>query len=180
MWARLLLGLAALLAFLAEPLPAQSPVSREYQIKAAFLFNFAQFVEWPATAFTNTDAPLCIGVLGDDPFGGALEQTLKDETIRSHKLTVQRSRRVEDLKGCQMIFISRSEKGRMPAILSALDGMTLTVSETEDFARRGGMINFFLDGNKVRFEINPATAQSKGLKISSQLLSLGKIIGPDK
>jgi len=159
---------------------AQPAISREYQIKAAFLFNFAQFVEWPATAFTNAEAPLCIGVLGEDPFGTALEQTVLGETVHSRKLIVRHSRRVEDLTACQLIFISKSEKGRLAEILSKLDGReALTVSEIDGFARRGGVINFYLDGNKVRFEINPAIAQREGLKMSSQLLSLGKIVQPE-
>ncbi len=159
---------------------AQPTVSREYQIKAAFLFNFAQFVEWPPTAFTNADAPLCIGILGEDPFGTALEQTVLGETVHSRKLVVQHSRRVEDLTACQLIFICKSEKARLAEILPKLDGReALTVSEIDGFARHGGIINFYLDGNKVRFEINPATAQREGLKMSSQLLSLGKIVQPE-
>jgi len=161
-------------------LPAQTTISREYQIKAAFLFNFAQFVEWPPTAFTNAEAPLCIGVLGEDPFGTALEETVLGETVHSRKLIVQHSRRVEDLTACQLIFISKSEKGHVTEILSKLSAReALTVSEIDGFARRGGIINFYLDGNKVRFEINPAIAQREGLKMSSQLLSLGKIVQPE-
>jgi hypothetical protein len=166
-----------LTACLPASLPAQTSASREYQIKAAFLFNFAQFVEWPSNVFTNADAPLCIGILGDDPFGAALDETLKGETIRNRKLTVQRSQRVEDLKGCQLVFICKSEKDRMSGILSELNrGQILTVSEIDGFARQGGVINFYLEGKKVRFEINTAAAQREGLKVSSQLLSLGKIV----
>jgi len=159
---------------------AQPAVPKEYQLKAAFLFNFAQFAEWPRTAFTNTDSPLCIGVLGENPFGKALEETVQGETIHGHKLAVRHSRQIEDLKDCQMIFISKSEKSRTAEILSTLRSHpVLSVSEIEGFARRGGVINFYLDGNKVRFEINPAIAQREGLKMSSQLLSLGKIVQPE-
>lgn len=172
--------MAVIFAFAPETLRAQPEVSKEYQIKAACLFNFARFVEWPPTAFTNADAPLCIGILGDDPFGQSLDKTLKDETVHNHRLLVVRSKHVEDLKTCQLVFISRSEKGHVTEILDVLKTGTLTVSETEDFARRGGDINFFLEGNKVRFEINPAVAQSQGLKISSQLLSLGKIVAQEE
>jgi hypothetical protein len=162
---------------------AQALPSKEYQIKAVFLFNFAQFVEWPATAFPDADAPIRIGVLGDDPFGTALEETVRGETIRNRKLVVQHSRQVEDLKNCQLLFISKSEKRRIPEILSTLNpGAVLTVGEIESFSRLGGIINFYLDGNKVRFEINPAAAQRQGLKLSSQLLNLGKVVasGPEK
>ena len=153
--------------------------SKEYQLKAAFLFNFAQFVKWPPNSFTSDDAPFCIGILGDDPFGSALDETVQGETISNHRLTVVRSQRIEDLKDCQMIFVSRSEEGHVGEILSQIDSRPiLTVSEVESFARQGGDIDFYLSGGKVRFEINPQSAQRCGLKISSQLLNLGKIVEP--
>jgi hypothetical protein len=160
---------------------ARAQTSKEYQIKAAFLFNFAQFVEWPAAAFADASAPISIGVLGDDPFGAVLDQTIEGETINHRKLIVQRSQRVTDLKGCHLVFISKSEKLHLADIFDSLGSASvLTVSETENFARRGGIINFYLDGNKVRFEINAAAAQRKGIKISSQLLKLGKVVGAEQ
>jgi hypothetical protein len=175
-WVRWIwLGLA-LLACGSWPARAES---REYQIKAAFLVNFMQFVTWPPSAFTNADAPFCIGVLGEDPFGPSLDQTVQGETVNHHKIMVQRARRIEECKDCQMIFVSRSEEKNLAGILAKLDsGPVLTVSETRDFARRGGVINFYLEGKKVRFEINPTVAQRDKLKISAQLLSLGKIVEP--
>lgn len=176
----LVCALGTALILLSGNTGAQPAASKEYQIKAAFLFNFAQFVEWPANAFTNSEAPLCIGVLGDDPFGKALDETIQGETIRNRKLVIRRSHRVEDLMDCQVVFISKSEKGRMADVLSKLNTKeTLTVSETEGFARRGGIINFYVEGSKLRFEINPTAAQQRGLKVSSQLLSLGKVVGPE-
>lgn len=160
------------LAISASPAP-----SKEYQIKAAFLFNFLQFVEWPASTFPEADTPVCIGVLGHDPFGSALDETIRNETIHNRKLLVQRSRNVEDLKRCHLLFISKSEKDKIQKILNQVyPGAVLTVSEVDGFARRGGILNFYLEGNKVRFEINPAAAERENLKLSSQLLSLGKII----
>jgi hypothetical protein len=151
--------------------------SKEYQIKAAFLFNFAQFVQWPSASFTNDNAPFCIGILGDDPFGAALEETIQGETINSRKLRVQRARNFDDLQGCQLIFVSKSEESRLGEIFSKLDSKPiLTVSDIDSFAQNGGAINFYLQGNKVRFEINPSSVHRGGLKISSQLLSLGKIV----
>jgi hypothetical protein len=179
---RVLLGLTTgWLAFAPREAPAQLAVPNEYQVKAAFLFNFVQFVEWPHGAFTNSDTPFCIGVLGDDPFGTALDETVRGETVQNRRLIVQRSRQVENLKDCQLIFISKSETERVPGILGELDPVpVLTVSETQGFAQRGGIINLYLAANKVRFEINPAAARRKGLKISSELLSLGKIIGANR
>jgi hypothetical protein len=175
---RILLGLAAgALAFATREAPAQLAISKEYQIKATFLFNFVQFVEWPKGVFPNSDAPICIGVLGEDPFGTALEDTVRGETVQNRKLIVQRSHRMESLKNCQIVFISKSETEQVPGILGDLDPISvLTVSETRGFAQRGGIINLYLAGNKVRFEINPSAAHRKGLKISSELLSLGKIV----
>ena len=156
---------------------AANAQSREYQIKAAFLYNFAQFVDWPSATFANTNAPFYIGILGDDPFDGMLDETIQDETINGHKIVAVRSQQIEDLKNCQIIFISKSEKKHIADILTELGSKPiLTVSEIDGFAQHGGGINFFLAGSKVRFEINPGAAQSDGLKISSQLLSLGKIV----
>ncbi len=158
----------------AEPARAQT---KEYQVKAAFLLNFTQFVQWPAAAFSGPDAPLCIGILGDDPFGPALEETVRGESIQDHKLAVRHGQKIEDLTDCQMVFVSKSENGRVPEILAKIDSHpVVTVSEVAGFAKRGGTINFYRDQNKVRFEINPASARQSGLKISSQLLGLGKII----
>ncbi len=157
--------------------PGRADGSKEYQLKAAFLFNFAQFVKWPSAAFTKEGAPFCIGILGDDPFGSTLEETIQGENIDNHPLTVIRARRIEELKDCQMIFVSRSEEGRVGEILSELDSKpVLTVSEMESFTRSGGDIDFYLAEGKVRFEINPQSARRCGLKISSQLLNLGKIV----
>jgi YfiR/HmsC-like len=178
LWLRLLLSLmVGVLAIVPGKVAGQPSISKEYQIKAAFLFNFAQFIEWPTNTFTNVGTSFSIGILGDDPFGKALDETVQGETIQQHRLVIRRSQRLEDLQDCQIIFISKSEKGHLPEILSKLGGKKmLTVSELQGFASHGGVINFYLEGNKVRFEINPSTAQREGLKISSQLLSLGKII----
>jgi hypothetical protein len=159
-------------------LPVTAPAqSKEYQIKAAFLFNFAQFVDWPSAAFAETNTPFCIGILGDDPFGAALDQTVQGENVDNRRILIERSQNIEDLKNCQMIFVSRSEKRHIGEILTGLDSRpVLTVSEVEGFAQSGGGINFYLAGPKVRFEINPTATQSDGLKVSSQLLSLGKIV----
>ena len=150
---------------------------KEYQVKAAFLLNFAQFVDWPEAAFAEKDAPLCIGVLGDDPFGPALDEAVDGESIRNHKLTVRRARRIEDLTNCQLVFVSTSEKKGVQDILAKFHSHpVVTVSEAAGFAEQGGTINFYREQNRVRFEINAGSALESGLKISSQLLRLGKIV----
>lgn len=178
-WDWLPVVLLAVSLAVTSPVHAQYSSNREYQIKAAFLFNFAQFVKWPGASFTSADAPFCIGILGDDPFGSALEQIIRGETVDNHRLTVVRAQRIEDLKDCQMIFVSRSEEDHLGQIFSQLDSRPiLTVSEVGSFAHNGGDIGFYLMDGKVRFEINPQSAQRCGLKISSQLLNLGKIVEP--
>lgn len=151
----------------------------EYGLKAVFLFNFTQFVEWPSSAFASADAPLCIGVLGEDPFGATLDAAVRGESSRGRPLTVLRARDVDAVSGCQVVFISASEKTRVEAILARLAaGPTLTVGESDGFARQGGVIGFYRDGSKLRFEISASTARRKELKISAQLLSLGRIVEP--
>ena len=158
---------------------ATGKIVREYDLKAAFLFNFTHFVDWPSEAFADDNAPIVIGILGDDPFGPVLDRIIEGETIKNRKLVVKRSRRIQDLRTCHVLFISKSEKGRIGQILTTLDGASVfTVGEVEGFARRGGITNLFLQGNKVRFEINIEVAKRKGLKISAQLLALGTVVGP--
>lgn len=157
---------------------ATSEPSSEYRVKAAFLYNFMQFVEWPDSAFPEDEAPLCIGVLGDDPFGPALEEIVAGERVRDRALEVHRSSSIADLSRCQVVFIPRSEGARMPALLAGLPSRPmLTVGEVDGFAEQGGVINFYLEKNRVRFEINPAVAKRLGLRMSSQLLDLGRIVG---
>jgi len=167
-----LCGLLVLLA--PSVLHAQS---KEYQVKAAFLYNFAQFVVWPETSFTNTNEPFQIGVLGDNPFHKDLVETVRGETIHGRPMVIQESRRAESLTNCQIVFICNSEAGHVDEILAALGPRpVLTVSEIPGFANRGGVINFYREGSKVRFEINPDAAGKKNLKVGSDLLTLGKIV----
>lgn len=174
-FARLVL-LGGLLWCGAWPVPAQTSTRPEYEVKAEFLPLFASFVTWPETAFPQADSAFVIGVLGDDPFGETLDKAVqKDGTANSRKIVIKRSRQWQDLKDCHILFVSKSESDRLAQILRGLDkACVLTVSETEGFTRAGGIINFFIQGSKVRFEINADAARRKGLKISSRLLSLGK------
>jgi len=154
--------------------------SKEYQIKAAFLYNFAQFVLWPETAFTNTDEPFRIGVLGDNPFGKALEEIVHGEKIQGRPIEIVESSSAEKMAGCQIVFVSKSQVPHFGDVSSKLDSKpVLTVSEDAGFIKRGGIINFYRDGTKVRFEINPDAADKKGLKLGSELLSLGRIVRPE-
>lgn len=175
-WSRLVAF--ALLFSSGPPLSAQQ-VSKEYQIKAAFLYNFSQFVEWPASAFPNAQAPLVIGVIGDDPFGSYLDDIVRGEKVNNHPLVVQRFRRVNEIKTCHVLFVSRSEANQIEQILSSLRSRNiLTVGDFEDFAQRGGMIRFIAENNKIRFRINVGVARAAKLTISSKLLRAAEIVNP--
>ncbi len=176
-WVRPLFCFAAALIWLTGASRCSAEVSREYQLKAAFLFNFVQFTKWPPDAFVSANAPITIGILGEDPFETALDEIIRGETIGDRPIVVQRGKRVEELERCHVIFISQSEKSKVADIVSRIGNKPiLTVSSLDGFARRGGVIGFFLEGNKVRFEINPSRAASCGLKLSSQLLGVAKIV----
>jgi hypothetical protein len=152
---------------------AQASPPSEYQIKAAFLYNFAKFVEWPPQAFAGPRSPIIVGVLGKNVFGNDLERTIRDKTVNNHPFQFKEFHSVEEATNCQILFISASEKDRLPGILNDLRGTSvLTVSETAQFTEAGGMINFVLEDNRVHFQINDAAAKKAGLKISSKLLSL--------
>lgn len=154
---------------------AQETGPTEYQIKAAFLFNFAKFVQWPHTAFAADTSPLVIGVLGENPFQGDLERTIRDKVIDEHPLVLKELRTSAQATNCHILFISTSEKSRLPEILTRLKGASvLTVSEMDRFTESGGMINFILEGTKIRFQINQDAATKVGLKISSKLMSLAR------
>jgi hypothetical protein len=174
-------GRIVLFAFLIWFTPwLSSAQSKEYQVKAAFLYNFAQFVLWPATAFTNASEPFRIGVLGENPFGKALEEMVRGETIQGRPIQIVESSKIEKLAGCQILFISKSEVARFNEVFSKLDSRpVLTVSEAPGFLQQGGVVNFYRDGPKVRFEINPEAAGKNGLKLGSELLAVGKITHAD-
>ena len=165
----------------ARPADVRTVAFTEYQIKAAFLFNFTQFIEWPTNAFTEVSAPIVIGVLGDDPFGTLLEQTVEGELVHGRKVVIKRSKHPDDLKACHLLFISRSEKGRLHQIREALRGSpVVTVSDMEQFAGRGGIIGFIIHENKVRFEINLNATEEAGVKISSKLIKLAVTVRDER
>ena len=151
----------------------ESPPS-EYRVKAAFLLNFAKFVEWPPEAFTDKASPFIIGVLGQNPFGNDLEQTISGKTVNDRALQIrEKVQTITEATNCHILFISTSEKKRLPEIFDGLRGTrVLTVGEMDGFTKSGGAINFVMEGNKIRFEIREEAAKKAGLKISSKLLSL--------
>lgn len=154
---------------------AQAP--SEYEIKAAFLYNFAKFVEWPSDPSSNARDPIVVCIAGNDPFGEILDQTILYKTANGHPFMIQRFRRAEDAKYCQILFTSSSDQTYIRSVLAILKGSSvLTVGETEGFLRLGGIINFALEENQVRFEINVDAAERARLKISSKLLRVAKVV----
>jgi len=147
----------------------------EYQLKAVFLYNFAKFVEWPEGAFSTPQTPFTIGVLGQNPFGEELERTVRNKAINGHPIAIKYLKTISEVTSCHILFISSSERRRIAEILKAtVQGNILTVSETDRFLQSGGMIRFFMDEKKVRFDINDEAARNANLRISSKLLSVAR------
>ena len=162
----------AVLVFLLLPGSA-SAAAPEYDLKAAFLFNFAKFVEWPESAFAGDRTPLTICVYGEDPFGSTLDGVVQNERVGERTLLVQRPDSLDDLGGCHVLFVGRSEKDRLGEVMAQVSGKpVLTVADTDGFLRAGGIINFVLEGSKVRFLIDQEAAGRSGLVISSKLMRL--------
>jgi hypothetical protein len=155
----------------------QTSASGEYEVKAAFLFHFGQFVDWPEETFKDASSPITYCTIGGNPFHGALDASLNGKTIGARPLRVQHFQQPQDMRGCQVLFIGVEEKKLLPAILAGVKGNpVLTVGESEHFAQEGGMISFLLEDNKIRFEINLETAQKAKLRISARLLALAKTV----
>ena len=169
-----------LLAFFAALAPvhlrAESALEREYEIKAAYIYNFINYIDWPENAFPPAGGTITIGVVGDTPFGAALA-VLNGKQVKGRTVALKQIVDIKDLDRCQIVFINSSEKARLPELLEKLkDSRALTVSEIDGFAQQGGIINFISEHNKVRFEINPDAARRLGLNISSELLKLAKVV----
>ena len=168
--------LACFLA-LAITAAAQSPRAPEYQVKAAFLYNFAKFVEWPSPAFPGPSTPFRICVLGHDPFGDALTNIVQGKSISGHSILSMQVQSAAEARSCHIIFLSPSDPGTLRQHLDRLhDFPVLTVGESADFLPLGGMINFVLEEERVRFEINLASAERHHLKLSSKLLAVARVV----
>ena len=151
--------------------------SSEYLIKAGFTYNFAKLMEWPSGAFAQPDSPIVIGVLGTDPFNGTLDQVLKGKQANGRAFEVKHLKWGADLRGCNILFVSDSETGHLDELFHSIKGLpVLTIGETPGFAQRGGIINFVVEDNRVRFEIDVDAAKQANINISSRLLSLATIV----
>lgn len=148
----------------------------EYQVKTTYLFNFAKFIEWPESSFLSDDAPFSICVLGEDPFGSALDN-LRGKFIGNRPVAIWRIKKANAGFSCQILFVSPSEEPHLAQIFASLRGShALVIGQTLGFASSGGAIEFTLEGNHIHFTINPDAVHRAGLRASSQLLALAKIV----
>jgi hypothetical protein len=148
----------------------------QYQVKAAFLYTFAKFVEWPSEAFSGPSAAMTICVLGEDPFGRFLDDAVRDKTVGDRPLAVLRIAELSGGRDCKLLFIAASERRRMASLLASAQPGLLTVGDTAEFAVQGGIIALRLDGERIRLTVNLAAAEKARLRISSRVLSLATII----
>ena len=174
-WWGLVRHAAAAVCLLAAIAARADEPNREYQIKAAFLLNFTKFVAWPDSAFPDAHAPLTICVLGDDPFGGALDRLVQGEEVNGHSLAVERIRRTPRPKSCQVLFVGKAEK-EVAATLRDVGPGVLTVGEGDSFLKEGGMIAFVLQENHVRFDIRQRAASAASLALSARLLGVARSV----
>jgi len=155
--------------------------TREYQVKAAFLFNFSQFVEWPAQSFSNPESRAVIGILGKDPFDSNLEEIIVGETINKHPLVIQHFKNVDEITNCQILFINISDKNQLRLLIEKLKGKNiLTISDVNGFAKMGGMVRLYIKDDKINIQINLDAIKEENLGISSKLLKLAEIVKTDK
>jgi len=179
---RLLLAVAAACAFLAIPvLHAQNPRPTDYQVKATYLYNFGRFIEWPGKVAAAQGGSFTVCVLGQDPFGPSLDATLAGETIGGKTVVAKRISSAEESGNCQILFLSLTDDSRLNKVIADLDKKAvLTVSDMSQFVKRGGMIQFVLEGQKVRFEVNLTATQHAGLTLSSELLKVATAVRKDR
>jgi hypothetical protein len=156
---------------------AQSDQHSEYEVKAAFLFNFTKFVEWPDSTFSGPQAPIVIGIVGDDPFGDSLIRIVAGQKAQGRAIVIIKYRSSDDLRRSQVLFISASERLRSGEILAKLqDASVLTVSDIDGFAEAGGVMQFVMQESRVRFVVNLDAATQSKLHVSAKLLALARVI----
>jgi hypothetical protein len=156
---------------------AQQAKPSEYQVKAAYIYNFGKFVKWPAASAATRTGAFTICVLGEDPFGSVLQSTLAGKLLDGKPVAIKRLQKPPDVAGCHILFIDSAQERNLRAILAAAkEASVLTVSDMPDFSKRGGMIQFVLIGDRVRFEINVASTESASLVLASDLLKVAAAV----
>jgi hypothetical protein len=177
----LILALAAALALPGLADAAEPAADLESEVKAAFLYNFAKFIEWPPDAFPEPSAPMTFCVYGEGSVGADLDALVRGETLNGRRLVVRRLRELAAARECHVLFLGTAEKGRVAEALAALrEASVLTVGEGKSFLDDGGMIRLFLEQNRMRFDINLDAAEKSALRISSKLLRLAQTVNPQR
>jgi hypothetical protein len=171
----MLLVLLGLLIFGGHTVFAAPAISKEYQLKAAFLYNFTKFIDWPPQRFSSETSPIVIAVFGKNPFEGELEKLVNGRLVNGRAINVRFIESAADIPAAHIVFVAAGEEARLDASTFGEAGV-LTVGESAEFADRGGIIRFTLVDEKVRFEINQASSEKAGLKLSGQLLKLATVI----
>ena len=155
---------------------AQLATASEYKVKAVFLFNFTHFIDWPEEAFEDGYSPFVIGMIGGDPFGTFLEQAVSGERINAHVIRIERYDNIQDIKACHILYVNTRDPEEIKRILAAVSNRSiLTVGDTPNFIRWGGMVRFYTQESKIKLEINNTLARSRQLKISSKLLRVATV-----
>ena len=149
-------------------------ITPAYQVKAAFIYNFSQFVDWPPSAFDGNQSPFVIGILGENPFGNYLEELVKDEMAGTRNIVIKKYRDVDDVRNCNILYINIPNAAE--AVRALHNKSILTVSDADNFARDGGMVRFVTQSNKIKLQINPAAARAVNISISSKLLRVADIV----
>lgn len=157
-------------------LHAQSKSALEYQVKAAFLYNFTRFISWPAEAFSEPDSPFLIGIAGNDPFGSYIDELVEGENVDGHPIVVQRYKDVNDVGNCHVLFINIDAHLKVKEIFTRINKNTLTVSDVNGFINWGGEIHFYKEDNKIKIQVNMEAVKKSQLEISSKLLKIAKIL----
>jgi hypothetical protein len=170
-------ALACLVGAMVLASPTRAAQVGEYDLKAVFLYNFAQFVDWPPDAFLTPDAPFVIGVVGPDPFGDALEEIVRDEYVKGHRFAVERYRSADEIGSCHILFVPFRAGAEIAAVLPHLAARhVLTVGESEDIVKRGVAVGFRMENQRVRIRINLGAARAANLTISSKLLRAAEVV----
>jgi len=173
-WLRTLVAGAA---FLGSGCAAAVPEATEYDVKAAFIYNFARFTEWPSGAFEHPTDPIRICIIGDDPFGNTLEDIVRGKMLAQHSLVVARVGTPAGARDCHIAFVGRADDERLGSVIAAVrDRPVMTIGDTEYAAQRGAVLGFLIQNGRVRFAINTETAKRAGLVLSSQLMKLAILI----
>lgn len=174
------LAVAGSVCAMALAAPTRAAAPTEHQVKAAFLYNFANFVQWPEGALGPAGTSLKVCVVGTDPFGGALEAAFRGQMVQGRGVQISRGASLRVVGRCHILYLSQSEQGRWPDLLRELAAApTLTVGDGSPLVRQGGMVGFVVEEKRVRFEINRGAAEHAGLRISSKLLALARIVESD-